>query len=41
MLISPRPGVSRDNLLKSLQSVHTDVYNGGGQARNAYERLLA
>jgi rRNA-processing protein FCF1 len=43
MLVTPRPGVNRENLLKTLQSVHTDVYNlrGGGAARNAYERLLA
>jgi hypothetical protein len=44
MLVTPRPGVSRENLLKALQSVHTDAYNlrgGGGAARNAYERLLA
>jgi PIN domain len=44
MLVTPRPGVNRENLLKSLQSVYTDVYNlrgGGGAARNAYERLLA
>jgi len=43
MLVTPRPGVNRENLLKTLQSVHTDAYNlrGGGAARNAYERLLA
>src|ERR1700685_4552828 len=44
MLVTPRPGVSRANLLKALQSVYTDAYNlrgGGGPARNAYERLLA
>ncbi len=43
MLVTPRPGVNRENLLKTLQSVYTDVYNlrGGGAARNAYERLLA
>ena len=44
MLVTPRPGVNRENLLKSLQSVYTDVYNlrgGGGAARNAYEGLLA
>jgi len=44
MLVTPRPGVNRENLLKSLQSVYTDAYNlrgGGGAARNAYERLLA
>lgn len=44
MLVTPRPGVKRENLLKTLQSVYTDVHNlrgGGGTARNAYERLLA
>jgi hypothetical protein len=44
MLVTPRPGVNRENLLKTLQSVYTDAYNlrgGGGAARNAYERLLA
>ncbi len=44
MLVTPRPGVNRENLLKTLQSVYTDVCNlrgGGGAARNAYERLLA
>ena len=42
-LVTPRPGVNRDNLLKTLQSVHTDVYNlrGGGGAGTAHERLLA
>jgi rRNA-processing protein FCF1 len=44
MLVTPRPGVNRENLLKTLQSVYTDACNlrgGGGAARNAYERLLA
>jgi hypothetical protein len=44
MLVTPRPGVDRENLLKTLQSVYTDVYNlrgAGGAARNAYERLQA
>lgn len=44
MLITPRPGVNRDNLLKTLQSVHADVLNlrgGGGLARKAHDRLLA
>lgn len=44
MLITPRPGVNRDNLLKALQSVHTDVFNlrsGGGPARTAHDRWLA
>ena len=43
MLVTPRPGVSRENLLKSLQSVYTDVYNlrgGGGTGRTAHDRLL-
>lgn len=43
MLVSPRPGVNRENLLNDLRRVHTDVFNlrgGGGRARNAYERLL-
>src|ERR1700733_15737190 len=44
MLVTPRPGVNRENLLKTLQSFHTDVHTlrgGSGAARNAYERLLA
>jgi hypothetical protein len=44
MLVTPRPGVNRENLVKTLQSVYTDAYNlrgGGGAARNAHERLLA
>jgi hypothetical protein len=44
MLITPRPGVNRDNLVKSLQSVHDDVSSlsmDTGPTRNAYERLLA
>jgi hypothetical protein len=44
MLITPRPGVNTDNLLKALQSVQNEVFNlrgGGGPTRNAYERLLA
>jgi rRNA-processing protein FCF1 len=44
MLVTPRPGVNRENLLKSLQSVYSAVYNlrgGGGAAQDAYERLLA
>jgi hypothetical protein len=44
MLITPCPGVNRDNLLKTLQSVHTDVFNlrgGGGPARSAHDRWLA
>ena len=44
MLVTPRPGVNRENLLRTLQSVYSDACNlrgGGGAARNAYERLLA
>jgi rRNA-processing protein FCF1 len=43
MLVTPRPGVNRDNLLKSLQSVHGEAFNlrGGGGAANAHKRLLA
>jgi|ERR1700722_11484549 len=43
MLVTPRPGVNRDNLLKALQSVHTDAFNlrEGGGAATAYKRLLA
>jgi hypothetical protein len=44
MLITPLPGVNRENLLNSLQSVYTDVYNlrgGGGPAHTAHDRLLA
>ena len=43
MLVTARPGVNRENLLKALQSVYTGAYNlrGGGTAQNAYERLLA
>ncbi len=44
MLVTVRPGVNREDLLKTLQSVYTDAYNlrgGGGAARNAHERLLA
>ena len=43
VLVTARPGVNRENLLKTLQSVYTDAYNlrgGGGAAQNAYERLL-
>jgi hypothetical protein len=37
MLISARPGMNRNNLLKTLQSMHSDVFNlrGGGSARDA------
>jgi PIN domain len=43
MLVTPRPGVNRDSLLKSLQSVYTDVFNlrGDGGASTAHKRLLA
>lgn len=42
MLITPRPGVNRDNLLKTLRTVHEDVanlYTSG--PHTAYKRLLA
>ncbi len=43
MLVTPRPGVNRDNLLKSLQSVHNEVFNlrAGSGPSTAYKRLLA
>jgi hypothetical protein len=43
VLVTPRPGVNRDNLLKSLQSVHNEVYNlrAGSGASTAHKRLLA
>jgi hypothetical protein len=43
MLVTPRPGVNRDNLLKALQSAHNDVLNlrGGGGPSTAHKRLLA
>ena len=43
MLITPRPGVNRDNLLKTLRSVHNEVVNlrGGGGPSTAHQRLLA
>jgi PIN domain-containing protein len=42
VLVSPRPGVNRENLLNDLHRVYHDVGNlrGGSGARNAYERLL-
>jgi hypothetical protein len=43
MFLTPRPGVSLDNLISSLQTVHTEAFNlraGGGPA-NAHQRLLA
>jgi len=42
MLVTPRLGIDRDNLLKTLRSVHTDVYNlRGGGPQGHYKRLLA
>ena len=43
MLVAPRPGVNRENLLKTLQSVCTDVQPAWWRrgSPNAYERLLA
>jgi len=44
MLITPRPGVNRDNLLKAVQSVQgelSSLHSGAGNARNAQERALA
>jgi rRNA-processing protein FCF1 len=43
MLVTPRPGVNRDNLLAALQRVHNDVYNlrGGGGPSTSHKRLLA
>lgn len=42
MLVTPRPGVNRDNLLGSLRSVYTDVFNlRGGGPQGHYRRLLA
>lgn len=42
MLVTPRPGVDRRNLVASLRSVHTDVLNlRGGGPQGAYKRLLA
>lgn len=42
MLITPRPGVDRNNLLNTLQTVETNVLNlrGGGAYDTAYDRLL-
>lgn len=42
MLVSPRPGVNRENLLDSLRRVYTDVANlhGRGGTNSAYQRLL-
>src|SRR5690349_13651221 len=42
MLVTPRPGVNRDNLLQNLSSVCTEVFNlQAGGAATAYDRLLA
>jgi hypothetical protein len=43
VLVTPRPGVSRENLLQTLQSLHTEVFNlrGGGGPSTADKRLLA
>ena len=44
MLITPRPGVNRGNLLKALQSVQDELSNlhsGAGNPQNAQERALA
>jgi rRNA-processing protein FCF1 len=43
MMITPRPGTSLDNLVTSMQSVHSEAFNlrSGGGARSAYQRLLA
>jgi hypothetical protein len=43
MLITPRPGVNLDNLIQSLQTVHTEAFNlrGGSGAPIAHKRLLA
>jgi hypothetical protein len=42
MLVTPRPGVNRDNLLKNLESVRTEAFNlrGGGGPTSAHRRLL-
>jgi hypothetical protein len=42
MLVTPRPGTSLDNLVKSLQRIYTDALNlRGGGAQTAHKRLLA
>ena len=43
MLVTPRPGISLDNLVENLQRIHTDAFNlrGGGGAQTAHKRLLA
>jgi hypothetical protein len=43
MLVTPRPGVILENLLRTLQSVHDEAYSllGGSGAPTEYKRLLA
>ena len=43
MLVTPRPGVSLNNLIQSLQSVHNEAVNlrGGSGAPTAHKRLLS
>jgi hypothetical protein len=43
VLVTPRRGVSRENLLKTLQSLHTEVFNlrAGSGPSAAHKRLLA
>jgi len=40
MLVTPRPGVDRTNLLETLRSVQTQVSNLRGGGRDAFDRLL-
>jgi hypothetical protein len=40
MLITPRPGVNRDDLLQVLQTVHSEAMNAQGGHRTAYDHLL-
>ncbi|MER7982651.1 PIN domain-containing protein [Streptomyces sp. NPDC095817] len=42
MLITPRPGTNRDNLLQTLQAVHLEAFNEHGRGyENGYKRLLS
>lgn len=43
MLLTPRPGVGLDDLIQTLDSTRTEVFNlrGGGGAHTAHKRLLA
>jgi hypothetical protein len=42
VIISPRPGVSRDNLLQTLRKVHNGVLNlRGGGSGSAQARVLS